>query len=323
MAVSMQRSPAAGKNRTSSQPRLVATGAVAVALLVPACGNRTTSGEGQASPTVGAPLADRLPQSLRDKGVIEVGSDIAYPPMEFKDDSGKTVGIDPDIAAAMGRQLGVEFRFKNGTFDALILGLRSKRYDIAMTAMADTKNRQNGIDPKTGNKVSEGVDFVDYFLAGVSLYTRKGDHQGVKAWSDLCGRKVAVQRGTVPEDLTRKESRKCTSGGKAAIRIESFATDLEAQARLRSGGVDASSTGSPVAAYTVRTSGGGTHFQLVGKRVAAAPYGIAVAKHNTQLRDALKAALDAIIKNGDYGKVISKWGVPDGAVTEARINGGS
>lgn len=228
------------RNRTWSQPRLVATGAVAVALLVPACGNRTTSGEEQASPTVVAPLADRLPQSLRDKGVIEVGSDIAYPPMEFKDDSGKTVGIDPDIAAAMGRQLGVEFRFENGTFDALILGLRSKRYDIAMTAMADTKNRQNGIDPKTGNKVSEGVDFVDYFLAGVSLYTRKGDHQGIKTWSDLCGRKVAVQRGTVPEDLTRKESRKCTSGGKTAIRIESFATDLEAQARLRSGGVDAS-----------------------------------------------------------------------------------
>lgn len=290
---------------------------------MPACGDRTDSGEEQPSATSAAPLADRLPQSLRDKGVAEVGSDIAYPPMEYKDDSGKTVGIDPDIAAAMGRQLGVEFRFKNGTFDALLPSLRSKRYDIAMTAMADTRNRQNGIDPKPGNKVGEGVDFVDYFLAGVSLYARKGDLQGIEAWSDLCGRKVAVQRGTIPEDLTRKESRKSRDGDKAAIRIESFATDLEAQARLRSGGADASSTGSPVAAHTVKTSGGGNHFQLGGKRVAAAPYGIAVAKNNPQLRDALKAALDAIIKNGDYEKVISKWGVPDGAVTEARINSGS
>ncbi|MEV4870635.1 ABC transporter substrate-binding protein [Streptomyces syringium] len=321
MTVSMGRSTSAGKARTWRRPRLVVTGATAVALLVTACGDRTGSGGKQASATV-SPLAGRLPQSVREKGVIEVGSDIAYPPMEFKDGSGKTVGIDPDIAAAMGRQLGVEFRFKNGTFDALLLGLRSKRYDIVMTAMADTKNRQNGISPKTGNKVGEGVDFVDYFLAGVSLYTRKGDDQGIRSWADLCGRKVAVQRGTVPEDLTRQESKKCTDGGKAAIAIESFDTDLEAQARLRSGGADASSTGSPVAAYTVKTAGGGNHFQLVGKQVAAAPYGIAVAKNNTQLRDALKAAVDAIIKNGAYGKIISKWDVPDGAVTEARINGG-
>lgn len=235
---------------------------MAVALLATACGDRTESGEEQASATFVAPLADRLPESVRAKGVIEVGSDIAYPPMEFKDDSGKTVGIDPDIAAAMSRQLG-EFQFKNGTFDALLLGLRSKRYDIAMSAMADTQNRQIGTDPETGNKVGEGVDFVDYFLAGVSLYTRKGDHHGIKTWADLCGKEAAVQRGTVPEDLTQKESKKCTDGGKAAIRIESFATDLEAQARLRSGGVDASSTGSPVAAYTVKTSGGGKDFQLV------------------------------------------------------------
>lgn len=61
---------------------------------------------------------------------------------------------------------------------------------------------------------------------------------------------------------------------------------------------------------------------LAGEQVAAAPYGIAVAKNSTQVHDALKAALDAIIKNGDYGKIISKLGVPNGAVTEARINDG-
>ncbi|MCZ9341639.1 transporter substrate-binding domain-containing protein, partial [Streptomyces sp. TRM76130] len=113
-----------------------------------------------------APLADKLPQAIRDKGVIKVGSDIAYAPVEFKDDSGKTVGIDPDLAEAMGEQLGVTFEFENATFDTLIGGLAAKRYDIAMSAMTDTKERQEGIDADTGKKVGTGVDFVDYFTAG-------------------------------------------------------------------------------------------------------------------------------------------------------------
>jgi polar amino acid transport system substrate-binding protein len=72
----------------------------------------------------------------------------------------------------------------------------------------------------------------------------------------------------------------------------------------------------------VKTSGGGNDFQVVGDQVEAAPYGIAVAKNNTQLRDALQAAMDAIIKNGEYEKILTKWGVTDGAVKAATINGG-
>ncbi|GLF94600.1 ABC transporter substrate-binding protein [Streptomyces yaizuensis] len=311
--------------------RLAAVGAIAVAgtLLLTGCGDQTekkSSGGGNttdasASAGTGNKLNAMLPQNIRDKGVVRVGSDIAYPPVEFKDDSGKTVGIDPDIAAALGKELGVTFEFENGTFDTLITGLRSKRYDIAMSAMTDTRDRQNGIDSETGKKVGEGVDFVDYFTAGVSIYTKKGDDQGIKSWSDLCGKKIAVQRGTVSEDLAKAENKKC--GDKGSIKIEAFDTDLEAQTRLRAGGADAGSADFPVAAYTVKKSGGGKDFQLVGEQVEAAPYGIAIAKDNTQLRDAIKAALAEIITNGEYKKVVDKWGVAEGAVTEAKVNGGS
>lgn len=267
-----------------------------------------------------APLADKLPKEIRDAGVIKVGSDIAYPPVEFKDKSGKTVGIDPDLGDALGKQLGVEFQFDNGTFDTLLGGLRSKRYDLAMSAMTDTKNRQEGVDEETGKKIGTGVDFVDYFTAGVSIYTKKGDDQGIKTWADLCGKKIVVQRGTVSHDLAKAESKKCKGGKKIAI--ESFDNDQQAQTRLRSGGADAGSSDFPVAAYAVKTSGGGKDFELVGEQVEAAPYGIAISKKNPELRDAIKAALDAIIKSGDYDKIISKWGVEDGAVKEAKINGG-
>jgi polar amino acid transport system substrate-binding protein len=296
-------------------------------MLLSACGDQTQSGassnETKGSAVVSAPLADKLPKDIRDKGVIKVGSDIAYAPVEFKDSSGKTVGIDPDLAEAMGKQLGVTFQFENGTFDTLITGLRSKRYDIAMSAMTDTKDRQQGIDSETGKKVGEGVDFVDYFNAGVSIYTKKGVDKGIKTWADLCGKKIVVQRGTVSEDLAKAESKKCVDGKKPAITIEAFDTDQQAQTRLRAGGADAGSSDFPVAAYTVKTSGGGKDFQIVGEQVEAAPYGIAVAKRNTQLRDAIKAAMDAVIANGEYKKVLEKWGVAQGAVTEAKINGGS
>lgn len=317
--------------RTTAKSRIAAVGAIAVAgtMLLTACGDQTKNNADDsasakasdgASATASSP-ADLLPADIKSKGVIKVGSDIAYPPVEFKDGSGKTVGIDPDLAAALGKELGVEFQFENGTFDTLVTGLRAKRYDVAMSAMTDTKDRQEGIDPETKKKVGEGVDFVDYFTAGVSIYTKKGDDQGIKTWADLCGKKIAVQRNTVSNDLAKAESKKCTGGKKIAI--ESYDNDLQAQTRLRSGGADAGSSDFPVAAYAVKTSGGGKDFQIVGEQVEAAPYGIAVAKGNDQLTKAIQAALDAIIKNGEYEKIIAKWGVEAGAVTEAKLNGGS
>ncbi|MGW1464837.1 ABC transporter substrate-binding protein [Streptomyces sp. NPDC002308] len=305
---------------TPAMSRLAAVGSLAVAgaLILTGCGDQTGSSDKADS---SAPLVDLLPKSIREKGEIKVGSDIAYAPVEFKGEDGKTIGIDPDLADAMGKQLGVKFVFQNGTFDTLLTGLRSKRYDLAMSAMTDSKNRQEGIDPETNKKVGEGVDFVDYFTAGVSVYTRKGDDKGIVTWADLCGKKLVVQRGTVSHDLAKAENAKC--GAKGQISIEAFDTDLEAQTRLRAGGADAGSSDFPVAAYVVKTSGGGKDFQIVGEQVEAAPYGIAVAKGNDQLTKAIQSALDAIIKDGTYQKVITKWGVDAGAVTEAKINGGS
>ncbi|MEW2293218.1 ABC transporter substrate-binding protein [Streptomyces sp. NPDC006743] len=313
------------RRTTAAHSRLAAAGAIAVAgaLLLTGCGDQTKNKDtssGGSSSAGSAPLAGKLPAEIRDKGVIKVGSDIAYAPVEFKDKSGKVAGLDPDVAAALGKQLGVTFQFENGTFDALLTGIRSSRYDIAMSAMTDNKSRQQGVDPTTGKKVGEGVDFVDYLQAGVSIYTRKGDTGGISSWSDLCGKKIALERGTVSQDLAKAEAKKCPAGKK--LTIEAFDDDQQAQTRLRSGGVDAASSDFPVAAYAVKTSGGGNDFQIVGQQVEAAPYGIAVGKSNTQLRDALQAAVNAIIKNGEYQKILEKWGAQDGAVKESAINGG-
>lgn len=312
---------------TGLHSRTAAVGAIAVAgaLLLTGCGDQTKdeeNGSGTTSASA-APLADKLPAQIRDKGVVNVGSDIAYAPVEYKDSSGDVVGIDIDIANALGKQLGVDFTFQNATFDTLIGGLAAKRYDIAMSAMTDTKDRQEGIDAESGKKVGAGVDFVDYFTAGVSLYTNKGDDQSIKTWDDLCGKTIAVQRNTFSHDLAKDQAKKCEDDGKGELKIEDFATNPEAETRMRSKGANVVSADYPVAAYSVKTSGDGDYFQIVGDQVEAGPYGIAVAKDNTELRDALRAAVQAIIDNGEYEKIIKKWGVEDGAITEAKVNSGS
>ncbi|MFI1417210.1 ABC transporter substrate-binding protein [Streptomyces sp. NPDC020731] len=314
------------RRTTAAKSRLAAVGAIAVAgaLLLTGCGDQTKDkGSSESQSESKAPLADKLPQAIRDKGVVKVGSDIAYAPVEFKDDAGKVVGIDPDLAAAMGKQLGVTFEFENATFDTLVGGLASKRYDVAMSAMTDTKDRQEGVDADTGKKVGAGVDFVDYFTAGVSLYTNKGDSQGIKTWDDLCGKTMAVQRNTFSHDLAKDQAKKCEKDGKETLKVEEFDTNPEAETRMRSKGADVVSADFPIAAYSVKNSGGGEYFEIVGDQVEAGPYGIAVAKGNTELRDALQAAVQALIDNGEYKKIIEKWGVADGAITEAKINGGS
>ncbi|MER5521268.1 ABC transporter substrate-binding protein [Streptomyces sp. NPDC002763] len=313
------------RRTTASHSRIAAFGAIAVAgtLILTACGDQTDKGsDSGSSSTSSAPLASKLPDDIRKAGVIKVGSDIAYPPVEYME-SGKAVGVDPDIAEALGKQLGVKFDFQNGKFDQLIVGLQSNRFNVIMSAMNDTKDRQNGIDSDTGKKVGSGVDFVDYFTAGTSILVQKGNPKGIKSLDDLCGKVVALQKGTTSEGIAKAQSEKCTKDGNKAITLQTFDTDPEALLRLKQGASVADLNDFPVAAYNAKTSNSGKDFEVVGEQIEAGPYGIAVSKENTQLRDALQAAMAAIIKNGDYQKILEKWNVTQGAVTEAKTNGGS
>ncbi|MBT2400235.1 ABC transporter substrate-binding protein [Streptomyces sp. ISL-100] len=311
------------RRTTANKSRTAAVGAIAVAgaLLLTACGDQTGSGSGadetKGTKSSNAPLFDKLPKKYQDAGKIKVGTDAAYAPMEYEE-GGKIVGIDPDIAAALGKQLGVEFEFTSGTFDGLITSLNTGRQDIVMSAMSDTKARQEGLDDK-GKKAGKGVDFVDYFESGVSLLVKKGNPENIKSLDDLCGKKVAVQRGTIYEDTFKDQAKKC---GKEKLEISAFDTDAEAQTRVKIGGAVADLNDYPVAAHIAKTAGGGKDFEVTGDQIGAGPFGIAVNKDNTELRDALKAALDAIIKNGEYEKVLEKWDVKDSAVTEATVNAG-
>ncbi|MFJ6212966.1 ABC transporter substrate-binding protein [Streptomyces sp. NPDC092296] len=295
--------------------RLLATGALLAAgsLALTACGSQGTakSPADQSTTSAKAPFFDKLPADIQKSGVVKVGSEVAYAPVEFMQ-SGKTVGIDPDLAAALGKQLGVTFQIQNADFGTLITGLSSKRFDLAMSAMTDTKERQGS-----------GVDFVDYFRAGTSILVKKGNPEHIQTLDDLCGRTVALQKATTNEDIAKEQAKKCAADGKGKLTIQAYAHDGEALLKIKGGGAVADLNDFPVAAYNVQTSGNGADFEVVGEQIQAGLYGIAVSKENPQLRDAVKAALDALISDGEYAKILEHWQVQQGAVTSAQLNGGS
>ncbi|NXY97569.1 ABC transporter substrate-binding protein [Streptomyces sp. BR123] len=313
------------RRTTAARSRIAAVGAIAVAgaLILTGCGDQTdkasTTPSGQAANS-SAPLFAKLPKKIQDAGVIKVGTDATYAPMEFTE-GGKIVGVDPDVAAALAKQLGVQFKFESGTFDTLIGSMQTGRSDVVMSSLSDTKARQEGLDDK-GNKTGAGVDFVDYFSSSTALLVKKGNPEGLKTLADLCGKKVAVQRGTTYEQAAKDLAEKCKAEGKGELAIESFPTDAEAQTRVKAGGAAADLNDSPVAAYIAKTAGGGNDFEAIADPTDAGLFGIAVDKKNTQLRDALKEALDAIIKDGTYKAALDKWNAGSGAVTEAKVNAG-
>jgi polar amino acid transport system substrate-binding protein len=251
-------------------------------------------------------LAGLLPADIRAKGKLVVGSDIAYPPVEFVE-GGKNVGIDPDIAAALGQKLGITFEFVNGTFDGLIPQLTtSKRIDLIMSAMSDNKKRQ------------ATVDFVDYFSAGTSIIVKKGNPSRIQSLDDFCGKTVAIQRGTTQDDVAEGQKKACGSKG---LTILKFETDPEALLQVKSGRAVADMNDFPVAAYTAQKQP--DSFEVVGEQLEAGPYGIGVRKSDTALRDALQKAVQAIIDDGTYGRILDKWNVAQGALKTATVNAGT
>jgi len=273
----------------------------------------TAAAGGTATTSGGASLASMLPAAVASAKAINVGSDISYAPVESYTAGTQTaVGIDIDLCNAMVAQFGSGFtcKFQNTTFDNIIPALLAQRFDIIMSAMSDTKDRQGKID------------FVDYFNAGTSILVAKGNPKNIQSLDDLCGLVVGIQKGTTQEQLAVAQKAKCATSGKA-LTVLTYTTDTDAQLALKAGRSVADMNDFPVAAYTAQTSGGGNDFQVVGQQLSAGPYGIGVRKDNTQLRDAMQAALKAIIANGTYDQILAKWNVSQGSLKTAAINGGS
>jgi polar amino acid transport system substrate-binding protein len=268
----------------------------------------SAAGSAPAKPvSVDAAAAKQLPAAVKQKGVLVVATDPTYAPDEFIDKDGKTiVGFDPDLSVALGKKLGVKVRVVNSTFDSIIPGLAAKKYDLGISSHNDTKERQ-----KT-------VDFVDYFVAGSSFYVKAQGGPAINALADLCGHKVAVEKGTTQADDAIAQDKRCRAQGKPGVTSLVLPDQNGANLALSSGRADVGMADTPVAAYIAEQSGG--QFKVVGKQYATAPHGIAVPK-DSGLAEPVRMAIKSLIAEGEYGRILEKWGVSDIAIAEPKING--
>jgi len=207
---------------------------------------------------------------------------------------------------AIGEVMGMKVNMVNATFDTIIPGLAAGKYDAGASSFTDTLERQ-----KT-------VDFVTYFSAGVSFYGKAAGGPEIKSIEELCGKTVAVEKGTTEEEEAKAQSGKCTKAGKKSVTVLVFPDQNGANLALSSGRAELGMADSPVAAYAVKQSNGA--FKLIGPTYGSAPYGIALPKGNGMAKP-VQAALKILIANGTYMKILEKWGVQAGAITNPEING--
>jgi polar amino acid transport system substrate-binding protein len=313
-----------GQTRSWGRPR-GRWPALALALLL-ALAAGCSGGDDPATPGAGQPVAEgltglgrRLPQEIQAAREIRVGSDISYAPVEFYDAFAPDVldrpvgepepqvrGIDPDLAAELGRRLGVRFSFVNTPFDELIPSLLEERFDVIISSMTVTPER------------AEQIGFLEYFQAGTSILVAKDNPERISSMADLCGATVTLQAGTIHEELVAGQQPAC---GNRPIKARPLESGTQVVLEVKFGRADAALADFPVAAYNAKVSGQGRDFQVVGEQIDPGPYGIGLRKADSELQSVLREALRAIIADGSYDRVLAKWNVTDGALKSARLVG--
>jgi len=264
----------------------------------------STPAAGSSSGGANAAVAKLVPAAIKSKGTLTVAADATYAPDEFIASDGHTVvGMDADLAKALATAMGLKAKVVNATFDTIIPGIASGKYDMGASSFSDNKERE-----KT-------VDFVDYFIAGESFITKASGGASISSIADICGKSVAVEKGTTEEADAGTQSKKCTSAGKPAVKILSFSDQNQANLALSSGRADLGFLDSPIAAYQVKQTGG--QFKVVGAAYATGPYGLALPKGN--LAPAVLAALKVVMQNGTYDSILKHWGLTEGAIPAAQV----
>jgi len=244
-----------------------------------------------------------LPGKVAKTGKLVIGTSPNYAPNEFKDDAGKPVGWAIEVGDAIAAKLGLKADYQVARFENIIPGIVGGKIDVGESSFTDTVVRE------------KQVDFVNYYVAGIQWASGAGKTVDP---DNACGLKVAVQATTYQDTVeVPAKSAACVKAGKPAIKKISLDTQDAAANAVALGQADAFSADSPVTLYGISKLKG--KLQTAGKTFEAAPYGMAVAK-GSGMAKAVQAALQSMVDDGSYGKILDKWGVADGGIKKITIN---
>lgn len=228
-------------------------------------------------------------------GTLKVGMEISYPPFESYDGD-KVVGFDPDVSAALAKQLGgLKVEFVDTRFPNLILGLNANRFDTIISGMYITDER------------TKQAEAIPYAQVGAAIMVRSDNTTKPQQPEDLCGMKVGLQQGTNwINQLKAVSADYCAKQNKGEIAISEFPTTAEASQALMSGNIQAHLEISAAAQMIIDKARGRI---VISSQKSLYPQtlGIYIKKGNTELAEKMRGAVEAWKKSSEYSEILKKY----------------
>ena len=224
--------------------------------------------------------------SQKTEKVLRIGTNADFAPFEFQDVSGKEYqGFDMDLIRAVAKEMGYKADIQNLNFDGLIPALEADNLDVIISGMTINDERK------------KKVDFSDpYYKSGLSIIVKKDD-KSINKFSDLKGKKVAVQIGTTSAMEVKKIE---------GAEVKEFNSSADTFLELKAGGVDAVVNDRPVNDYYI-TKSGVNDVRRLEELLTSEDYGIASSKKKPEMKKQIDAALKKLHDNGEYDKIFKKW----------------
>lgn len=258
----------------------------------------------QADPKV----QELVPAAIKSKGKLTLVTDPTYAPIDFTDEKGNIVGLEPDMALAVAKKMGVTIAIEKGDFNGIIAGIEAKRYDASWAAFSITEERK------------AKVNMVSFMQGGTSVMVRKGNPLGINSELDLCGKTVAAQTGTTQAlNVLPSFDKKCADAGKEKPTALLLPQQDNVNQSVAAGRAQALVADSALTAYYAKIQPDA--FTSVDSiLVEPALSGVVSTKNDGGLAQAFQAAIQSLMDDGTYAKIMESWNLKSGIVNKAEVN---
>ncbi len=257
----------------------------AMAVSMAACGGSPATASSSAASEAPASEASSAPAAEGKTYII--ATDTTFAPFEFEDASGKKIGIDMDLLAAIAEDQDFQYEVQSLGFSAAVTALEAKQCDGVIAGMSITEERKLKFD------FSE-----PYFDSGVVMGIAANDDT-IKSYDDLKGKNVAIKTGT--EGSAFAESIKDQYG----FTVSYFDDSANMYEDVKAGNSAACFEDYPVLGYAVTQ---GVGLKIVTEKEQGSSYGFAVSKgENTELLEKFNAGLKNLKENGKYQEILDTY----------------
>ncbi len=251
--------------------------------------------------------AAALPPAIAARGSMIVAIVPNYPPLEFRDPAtNKLTGFDVELGEAIAAKLGTKITWQETSFDQMLPSLATGRVDAILSGMTDLATRH------------DTATFVDYLRSGPQFFVQASRAAVFKDMQALCGKRVGASRRTsFPKEIAAWSAAHCGNDPIVLVGTEGSA---DARTQLKQGRIDAAVQGSETLPYIMQQEP--NTYVTVGQPIAYQLTGMALPKSETGLQQEIAGALNAMIADGNYGKLLEKWHLTSEGVEKATIDAG-